>query len=301
MIPSEVIDQTTNTLVGTVPADNGNVASGQQGYLASLIATAPASLIQEGVGEGLYFAPDGVGAAYRPAEPSNSTAGLDYQATPYLVDGADGHGDQHHLRQYGNPATREHGGAPTTGAVPTVFNGDFSAGLSQSMSTLFDGSSNNPVLDQGRFPVSYQLPGWSFQGGGGYFDTITNGLLLSLGVSQVDITGLFALPTNNIPQLFTSVLAGTTSTAGPLTQWTNELLTAFGGQSRTINTTSNRTRPIRRWTRCMRLRTRLSRRSMQASGRLKRRVRRMSIYGRLTNCRAFSILVPAPPIRSPRR
>src|SRR5262249_46662570 len=60
----------------------------------------------------------------------------------------------------------------------------------------------DPTAEWGRFPVSYQLPGWSFHGGSGFkLDASIN--LPGLGVvgGAGDITGLFVLPTNAPDQL----------------------------------------------------------------------------------------------------
>ena len=78
--------------------------------------------------------------------------------------------------------------------VPTVFNGDFENGTRQSLLNWIDGT------DKGRFPLSYELPGWSFHGGEGYSfmpalaDVLNEANLLSGPVA--DIAGLFVIETN---------------------------------------------------------------------------------------------------------
>ncbi len=127
------------------------------------------SVIKEGVGAGFYFAFNGGGFEFAPANPSgektetsesNTEAGLDPDHVP---------------------------------AVETVFNGNFQQGIRQSLFThIYD-----PTADWGRFPLSYQLPGWSFHGGSGF----RLGAKVNVpGFGQIggslDVTGLFVVPTN---------------------------------------------------------------------------------------------------------
>ncbi|MEI7465873.1 MAG: Ig-like domain-containing protein, partial [Burkholderiales bacterium] len=70
-------------------------------------------------------------------------------------------------------------------AVPNVFNGNFENGLRQSLwRRVFGG-------DTLRFPLSYELPGWSFHGGEGFFIDVPL-------VGRLDITGLFVFETNPV-------------------------------------------------------------------------------------------------------
>ncbi|MGH7895051.1 MAG: hypothetical protein ACREQL_10295, partial [Candidatus Binatia bacterium] len=113
--------------------------------------------IWEGVTNGWYFSVPGGGAANRPL--SGATG------VPIDTDNT----------------------AVSTGpeAVPTVFNGDFENGTRQSLlnRVSFLG------LDKGRFPLSYELPGWSFHGGQGFAVTVP-------GVGSLDIGGLFVFETD---------------------------------------------------------------------------------------------------------
>jgi hypothetical protein len=66
---------------------------------------------------------------------------------------------------------------PGDGVVPTVFNGNFENGTRQQ---LFLNE------NRGRFPFSYELPGWSFHGGTGF----------SLAGEAIDVGGLFVVETD---------------------------------------------------------------------------------------------------------
>ena len=151
-----------------VVTNNGNP---QQQYIAAS-AGVPigTSIIEEGVGVGFYFAPDGGGSAYDPHNPNpDQTNSKETDNTEAKLDGT------------------------TEPPVETVFNGNFQQGIKDS---LFEHIAN-PTADWGRFPVSYQLPGWSFHGGSGFkLDaSVTLPVLGKVG-GTVDITGLFVLPTN---------------------------------------------------------------------------------------------------------
>ncbi len=69
--------------------------------------------------------------------------------------------------------------------VPSVFNGNFENGVKQSLYRRFSGD------DSGRFPLSYELPGWSFHGGEGFFIDVPTQY-----VGKLDITGLFVFETD---------------------------------------------------------------------------------------------------------
>jgi len=69
-------------------------------------------------------------------------------------------------------------------AVPNVFNGNFEYGTRQSLLKRLD-----PAADKFRFPLSYELPGWSFHGGEGFTVDFP-------GVGALDIAGLFVVETD---------------------------------------------------------------------------------------------------------
>ena len=147
--------------------------------------------MREGVGEGFYFAPDGGGAAYVP-NPGSTASGV--KATyidPTVTD----------------PTALA---AAQANLVPTVFNGNFEFGDEQSfflyltqaggkLLNLIPGLKidENIPTPAGRFPLSYSLPGWSFQGGSGY--TVGLPILKTAGGGfnpTIDITGLFVFQTD---------------------------------------------------------------------------------------------------------
>lgn len=80
----------------------------------------------------------------------------------------------------------------STQAVPTVFNGDFEYGTRQSLYNLLVGA------DRGRFPLSYELPGWSFHGGQGFEFNIGRELIPGVPLSKLDITGLLVMQTGGV-------------------------------------------------------------------------------------------------------
>ena len=131
--------------------------------------------IKEGVGAGFYFSPDGGGLAYLPKGAGKQTDVKTENATEAKLDGA------------------------VTPNLETVFNGNFEQGIKQSLfNHLYD-----PSADWGRFPISYQLPGWSFHGGSGF--KLDASITLPDPVGKlgglVDVTGLFVVPTNAHDQL----------------------------------------------------------------------------------------------------
>jgi hypothetical protein len=81
--------------------------------------------------------------------------------------------------------------------VPTVFNGNFEHGTRQSMVNLMLAWLGDKNLlrklfaggTSGRFPLSYELPGWSFHGGEGFGVSVD-------GFGEIDFTGLFVFETN---------------------------------------------------------------------------------------------------------
>ena len=121
-----------------------------------------ASDIHEGITVGWYFSSLGGGSSYQPDRGGATT--------PYATDNT----------EVNKPAD----------PVPTVFNGDFENGLRQSLYARATGSD-----DKGRFPFSYELPGWSFHGGEGF--SVNNGFQIGgFSLPDVDFTGLFVFETN---------------------------------------------------------------------------------------------------------
>jgi hypothetical protein len=68
--------------------------------------------------------------------------------------------------------------------VPSVFNGDFEYGTRQSLLNRI-----LPDAEKFRFPISYELPGWSFHGGDGF-------KLAFPSVGELDVAGLFTMETS---------------------------------------------------------------------------------------------------------
>ncbi|MCU0915393.1 MAG: tandem-95 repeat protein [Planctomycetes bacterium] len=137
-------------------------------YLQSI--TSWANDVWEGVANGWYFTAAGGGVAYRPA----STVDRE----PVTND---------------NTEVVKHTGDP---AVPSVFNGNFENGVLQSIlhhKAILDGLLPG---DAGRFPLSYELPGWSFHGGQGF--SVGGFSIPSIGFSMdpIDVAGLFVVETN---------------------------------------------------------------------------------------------------------
>ncbi len=168
-------------------------------------------IIGEGVAQGWYYSPQGGGQDVIPGTGGGSKVPVttdNTEVTPETITvtviGADG-----------LPTTTEQ-----KVAVPTIYNGDFEAGTKQSLLGILKGvaagviagnlnispekkaflQTISPALvnSSGRFPLSYDLPGWSYHGGSGY--TI-NGFSVDLGVAEVDwssldVTGLFTFQTD---------------------------------------------------------------------------------------------------------
>jgi YD repeat-containing protein len=107
--------------------------------------------IWEGIGNGWYLSELGGGADARPSSGSR---------VPVTFDNTE--------------VTK-----PTT-AVPSIFNGDFENGSRMSLVRWVTGA------DKGRFPLSYDVPGWSYHGGEGF-----NIRLPSWVGGPLDIMGLF--------------------------------------------------------------------------------------------------------------
>ncbi len=127
--------------------------------------TDPAA-IWEGVASGWYFSEVAGGATVRPAAPA---------PTPPATAGEPVTSDNTEVTK--GPA-----------AVPNVFNGDFENGLRQSIWHRITGES------LGRFPLSYELPGWSFHGGSGFSFTPN---IPGVSVGTLDVTGLFVMETSS--------------------------------------------------------------------------------------------------------
>ena len=156
-------------------ADPRVVISGsaaQQTLSANAIRGTTASVIQEGVGTGFFFGPDGGGYAYKPLSGAEKT-----------------------------PVTTDNTEAKLDGAaeipVQSVFNGNFQEGIKQSLITHLE----DPTAPWGRFPISYQLPGWSFHGGSGFKIDPQISLPIIGNVGPVDVTGLFVVPTDSADKL----------------------------------------------------------------------------------------------------
>jgi YD repeat-containing protein len=154
------------------------VITGGNGRAQSVAASAGypigTNLIKEGVGTGFFFGPDGGGAAYDPQSLNPDPVDLATNNTKAMMDGS------------------------VSPPVETVFNGNFEQGTNQSLfNHIYD-----PTGDWGRFPMSYQLPGWSFHGGGGFKlnASVSLPVLGNVG-GNVDLTGLFALRTDADKQL----------------------------------------------------------------------------------------------------
>ena len=162
---SPSIVTTTVTFNGTDPT--GKTLT-QRAYANSPVVQGTDN-IDEGVGTGFYYAPDGGGAAYIPFNPNTDPSpAAKTDNTVAMLTGA------------------------VEPAVETVFNGNFEQGLA--VSPLWH--IVNPTLPWGRFPASYQLPGWSFQGGSGFTLGTDITLPFSAGTipASTDITGLFVVP-----------------------------------------------------------------------------------------------------------
>ncbi len=176
--------------------------AGQTGPTAASIASAGSNLLREGVGEGFYYSPGGGGAGYQPTYNSVAKLGIDAKTLPST-----------YPQSTANPYLSSAPGLPTS--LQSIYNGNFETGTNQAFLTyLFQpaglitkpavsfvskkatgGTDLAPAYDipnpASRFPLSYSLPGWSFQGGSGF--TVGFQGLAGLGVNNVtaDITGLF--------------------------------------------------------------------------------------------------------------
>ena len=115
-----------------------------------------AGAVWEGIGDGWYFSPTGGGVAERPV------AAGDVAVDPTT--------DNTEVTQGAEP-------------VPSVFNGNFENGVKQSLYRRFSGD------DKGRFPLSYELPGWSFHGGEAFHIDVP-------GIGKLDVSGLFVFETD---------------------------------------------------------------------------------------------------------
>src|SRR5690606_37267826 len=87
-------------------------------------------------------------------------------------------------------------------AVPSIFNGDFESGTKQAITSILQ----NFIFDSGygRFPLSYELPGWSYHGGSG-FTLNTQGTIFGDPFPDIDITGIFTVQTS-LSTLFKEVM-----------------------------------------------------------------------------------------------
>ena len=135
-------------------------------------------VIWEGVGTGWYYSTVGGGFGFRPS--SGERVSVAYNNS----DGA-----KLELEDSGTPA------------VPTIFNGDFELGVKNSIWNYLTqaGNANGSAFDEatyGRYPLSYELPGWSFHGGGGF--KLDYGSFLGMEISPLDVTGLMLVQSNPI-------------------------------------------------------------------------------------------------------
>lgn len=125
-------------------------------YLVSSAQWTSAGAIWEGIGTGWYYSGGGGSGSNRPIW----------------------YGDGVPLTDDNTEVTK----GPD--AVPNVFNGNFEHGTRQSLLNRL-----LPGADKYRFPLSYELPGWSFHGGEGFN--------IDFGpVGTLDIGGLFVFETN---------------------------------------------------------------------------------------------------------
>ncbi|MBS0641692.1 MAG: hypothetical protein JSS43_17655, partial [Proteobacteria bacterium] len=190
------------------------VAAGGNRFVAASAQVptgAARNYIDEGITTGWYYSYEGGGLVYRPQNTVAKTK----------------------VEQDNTEVTK----GPT--AVPTVFNGNFENGTRQSLLSLFGGillntiTQNLPIPtwlpkkvqdsikaalpylkgkaetlgDYGRFPLSYSLPGWSFQGGTGFKVGLPD-----IGLTT-DVTGLFVFQTDPaalfgvvVKQLFSNIV-----------------------------------------------------------------------------------------------
>ncbi|MCP5368369.1 MAG: tandem-95 repeat protein, partial [Hyphomicrobiales bacterium] len=153
--------------------------------------------IYEGITTGWYYSAIGGGLDYRPQRNLGRTA-VTYDNTEVVV-------------------------PPGQPAVPTVFNGSFENGTKQSLTNYLvwkiNGGGDLPA-GTGRFPLSYELPGWSLHGGDG-FDV----QLGSFG--EVDIAGLFSIETSPTEYFKTFVKAAIDSYVDGLFQAARQKLQFF--------------------------------------------------------------------------
>ena len=146
----------------------GGVAARDALFNRQTIPRNSADYVFEGISSGWFFSPSGGGKELRP---DIGLEGVDVNTDNTEVPKAAG-----------------------TLAVPGVFNGDFEHGNRQSI--LRHKAVGGGLLpgDTGRFPLSYDLPGWSFHGGSGFeLGSFLDGLPW---VDPIDITGLFTVETN---------------------------------------------------------------------------------------------------------
>ena len=187
--PLSVAGNGSYTTLGAVPDPNQPQAAFNGPTVKNIQpnGTTLANLKQEGVGTGFFYGPGGGGQAYDPM--ANSITGIN--SASLVMFNPDG--------SVVNPELQP---------LDTVFNGSFDYGDNQSFLSYLT-SAGNPVYSKiyelasggkslsaipgpaGRFPVSYSLPGWSFQGGSGFTIGLQGVTVPGVGNPVVDITGLF--------------------------------------------------------------------------------------------------------------
>ncbi len=126
--------------------------------------------ITDGIGMGWYYSVTGGGVEFRPS--------LGAGNVPVTSDNTED----------ANPSGL---------AVQTIFNGDFEQGTRESLTVHLQTRANGGELgsDAGRFPISYEIPGFSFHGGSG-FEIETYNLFAQTELEGIDVGALFTVNTN---------------------------------------------------------------------------------------------------------
>ena len=125
--------------------------------------------ITDGIGMGWYYSVTGGGLEFRPT--------LGAGTVPVTSDNTED----------ANPS-----GLP----VQTIFNGDFEQGTRESLSVHLKTRADGELADgAGRFPISYEIPGFSFHGGNG-FGVNTYNIIDLAELGTIDVGALFTVNTN---------------------------------------------------------------------------------------------------------
>ncbi|HEY6817505.1 MAG TPA: putative Ig domain-containing protein [Croceibacterium sp.] len=126
--------------------------------------------ITDGIGMGWYYSVAGGGLPYRPSTGSGNV--------PVTTDNT----------EPGRPAGSD--------AVANVFNGDFEQGTRESLTVHLERIATGELDDEaGRFPISYEIPGFSFHGGSGFKIDLSDVRDLSI-FGHIDVGALFTVNTN---------------------------------------------------------------------------------------------------------